>query len=169
MGAGGAQQTQAWVVMTHAETGKALYVQPHANTWLNALVASATLPMWTRGQVKWEEDWVFDGGYSDPLPLSKALELGAQRILVVRTRPSGDHITQSTTDYLASWWFQDRPASTNCLRKGMWRTTTRSTGCLPAGTGKVAAGRKLPVPEFGQHEGGAAEVMSDYRLGWIPP
>ena len=72
--------TQAWVVMTHAETGRAMYVQPNSDTWLNALVASATLPMWTRGQVKWKEDWVFDGGYSDPLPLDKALDLGGQAV-----------------------------------------------------------------------------------------
>ena len=135
--------TQAWVVMTHAETGKAMYVQPHANTWLNALVASATLPMWTRGQVKWEEDWVFDGGYSDPLPGAKHWNSG--RSASWSCEP-GLPETISRKAPRIIWLlggFKTDLGSTSCSRKGMWPTTTRSTVCLQVGTSMGANGKKL--------------------------
>ena len=40
---------------------------------MDALVASSSLPMVTRGKVKFRGEWMFDGGYSDPLPLDKAI------------------------------------------------------------------------------------------------
>lgn len=160
--------TQAWVVMTHAGTGKAMYVQPQSEAWLNALVASATLPMWTRGQVKWGNDWVFDGGYSDPLPLDKALDLGAKRILVVRTRPSGDHITQSTTDYLASWWFQDRPGINKLFEKGHLAYNGTVDRLFEGGDDQGRRWEEIapPVPlRSDSMTVGPTEVMADYRLG----
>ncbi len=162
------ETTQAWVVMTHAETGMAMYVQPKTDNWLNALVASATLPMWTRGQVKWKEDWVFDGGYSDPLPLGKALELGGQHILVVRTRPSGDHITQSTTDYLASWWFQDRPGVNKLFEEGHVAYNDTVDRLFAGGDDQGRRWEEIapPVPlSSDSMRVGPNEVMSDYRLG----
>ena len=162
------QTTQAWVVMTHAETGKSMYIRPQSDTWLNALVASATLPMWTRGQVKWGEDWVFDGGYSDPLPLDKALDLGGQRILVVRTRPSGDHITQSTTDYLASWWFQGRPGVNKLFEEGHLAYNDTVDRLFAGGDGQGRSWEEIapPVPlNSDSMRVGPTEVMSDYRLG----
>ncbi len=160
--------TQAWVVMTHAGTGKAMYVQPQSDAWLNALVASATLPMWTRGQVKWGNDWVFDGGYSDPLPLDKALDLGAKRILVVRTRPSGGHITQSTTDYLASWWFQDRPGINKLFEKGHLAYNGTVDRLFEGGDDQGRRWEEIapPVPlRSDSMTVGPTEVMADYRLG----
>ena len=160
--------TQAWVVVTNAETGRAMYVQPNPDTWLNALVASATLPMWTRGQMKWGRDWVFDGGYSDPLPLNKALDLGGQRILVVRTRPSGDHITQSTTDYLASWWFQDRPGINKLFEEGHVAYNDTVDRLFAGGDGQGRSWEEIapPVPlSSDSMRVGPTEVMSDYRLG----
>jgi predicted patatin/cPLA2 family phospholipase len=160
--------TQAWVVMTHAGTGKAMYVQPQSEAWLNALVASATLPMWTRGQVKWGNDWVFDGGYSDPLPLNKALDLGAKRILVVRTRPSGDHITQSTTAYLASWWFQDRPGVNKLFEEGHLAYNDTVDRLFEGGDDQGRRWEEIapPVPlSSDSMTVGPTEVMADYRLG----
>ena len=162
------RMTQVWVVMTHAESGKSIYIRPQSDTWLNALVASATLPMWTRGQAKWGEDWVFDGGYSDPLPLDKALDLGGERILVVRTRPSGDHITQSTTDYLASWWFQDRPGVNKLFEEGHVAYNDTVDRLFAGGDGQGRSWEEIapPVPlKSDSMRVGPTEVMSDYRLG----
>ena len=51
-------------------------------------------------------EWVFDGGYADPIPLNMALELGGNDILVIRTRPTGDHVSQSYLDSFASYWYR---------------------------------------------------------------
>ena len=62
------ETTRAFVVTTHFETGETRYLEPRGREWLDALVASASLPLVTRGKVKFKGEWMFDGGYSDPFP-----------------------------------------------------------------------------------------------------
>ena len=90
--------------------GRASLSRAPRKEWIDVLVASASLPLVTRGKVKFRGTWMFDGGYSDPLPLDKALEFGGQNILVVRTRPVGDHISQST-------WIHFVPTGTGMTRR----------------------------------------------------
>ena len=109
---------------------------------MDALVASSSLPMVTRGKVKFRGDWMFDG-YSDPLPLDKAIEMGGRHILVVRTRPMGDHASQS---YVFLW---DVLASAKqSLGVLFWKATsgatTPSTACFEEATTKAEPGRVAP-------------------------
>jgi predicted patatin/cPLA2 family phospholipase len=55
-------------VTTDFETGKPLYLNPLPGDWLRILWASATLPLVTRGKIKVDGKWMFDGGISDALP-----------------------------------------------------------------------------------------------------
>ena len=105
-------------VTTDAETGAPCYLDPTRGDWLRILWASATLPMVTRGRIKVNGRWMFDGGMSDALPLDAALEAGGQHVLVVRTRPSGMHIQQSWMDYFASVWHRDKPAIAELYEHG---------------------------------------------------
>ena len=91
-------------VTTDAESGEPLYLDPVEGNWLRILWASATLPMVTRGRIRVNGRWMFDGGISDALPLQAALDAGAQKIIVVRTRPSGQHVQQSWMDFFATYW-----------------------------------------------------------------
>ena len=105
-----AQQREVRFVTTDAETGRPLYLDPVKGNWLRILWASATLPMVTRGRIKVEGRWMFDGGIADALPLQAAINAGAQNLLVVRTRPSGLHVQQSWMDYFATYWYRENPA-----------------------------------------------------------
>ena len=111
-------RTRAWVVTTQYDTGEPRYLEPQGREWVDVLVASASLPLVTRGKVKFRGKWMFDGGYSDPLPLDKALEFGGQNILVVRTRPVGDHISQSYVDSFCSYWYRHDAALAPLFEKG---------------------------------------------------
>ena len=108
--AANARDKEVRFVTTDAETGNPLYLDPVRGNWLRILWASATLPMVTRGRIKVEGRWMFDGGMSDALPLQAAIDAGARNILVVRTRPSGEHIQQSWMDFFATYWHRENPA-----------------------------------------------------------
>ena len=97
-------------VTTDAESGEPLYLDPVEGNWLRILWASATLPMVTRGRIRVDGRWMFDGGISDALPLQATIDAGAKRILVVRTRPSGQHIQQSWMDFFATYWYRENAA-----------------------------------------------------------
>ena len=55
------EHVQALVVTTAFETGEPKYLEPRGREWLHALVASSTLPLVTRGKVKLDGEWVFEG------------------------------------------------------------------------------------------------------------
>ncbi|MBN1944860.1 MAG: patatin family protein [Bradymonadales bacterium] len=75
-------------VATCALTGKPIYLEPSAPDIMRCLKGSCALPLFYRGPVRWGEYQMFDGGSSDPIPVRKAYEMGARRILVLRSRPS---------------------------------------------------------------------------------
>jgi predicted patatin/cPLA2 family phospholipase len=97
------------IVATDFETGRPIYLSPSKGKWVRYMMASSTLPLITRGKVKVDGRWMFDGGYSDGLPYKKAFELGASKVLVIRTRPAIERLEQSWGDHLATYWHRDNP------------------------------------------------------------
>lgn len=106
------------IVAADCATGKPLYLNPEKGNWMRLVLASCTLPMVTRGRIQVGDRWVFDGGYADSIPLEKALSDGNKRIVVVRTRPSGQKVEQDTLDWIASYWFRDSPAMARLFEVG---------------------------------------------------
>ena len=98
------------VVTTDYETGEAHYLKPRRENWIRSVLASSTLPLITRGKVKLDGRWMFDGGYADPIPLRAALRDGCSNTLVIRTRPIEDRVEWDTLDWLASYLYRDNPA-----------------------------------------------------------
>lgn len=161
--------TRAEVVLTRAQDGTPMYVQPQGERWLDALMASSALPMLTRGRAQWDQTWVFDGGYSDALPLQRALDLGGRRILVVRTRPVGDHIAQSTVDYLASYWYWNEvPQVLELFEKGHEGYNAVVDRLRLGGDGEGRHWEEIAPPfplKSDSLSVRGVDVMSDYRLG----
>ncbi|MDA0728124.1 MAG: patatin family protein [Bacteroidetes bacterium] len=161
-------RTHALVVTTHYESGEALYIEPRGREWIGALIASATLPMVTRGKVQFRGEWMFDGGYADSLPLDKAIELGARSMLVVRTRPIGDHVVKSTMDSLASYWYKDQAHLTHLFNHGHERYNATVDRLLLGGDDQGRTWEEIAPPFPLRTSGwsvGSEEVMLDYRLG----
>ena len=153
-------------VMRHAPLDLEAIAQ--AQTKVHALVASATLPLVTRGKVRFREKWVFDGGYSDPIPLEKALDLGGKNILVVRTRPMGDHVSQSYVDYFASYWYRHNPALVPLFEQGHERYNATVDRLLLGGDNQGRTWEEIAPPFPLATDGwsvSSANVMADYRLG----
>ena len=162
------RDTEAFVVTTCYESGRPKYFVPQGREWLDALVASASLPLVTRGKVKFKGEWMFDGGYSDPLPLEKAIDLGGRHMLVVRTRPMGDHASQSYIDSFGSYWFRDNQALGPLFDKVYQRYNDTVDMLLRGGDDEGRTWEEIapPFPLKTDSWSVTPEAIgSDYRLG----
>jgi len=75
-------------------TAEPVYLQPDKRTVLTHLKASSAVPFLYKAPVTVGKDQLVDGGVADPLPVLKAIELGAKHIVVIRT--VSDDATQSS-------------------------------------------------------------------------
>jgi predicted patatin/cPLA2 family phospholipase len=82
-------RTDFFIVSTDCESGRAAYFDAHEAPILNALKASAALPIAYRLPVVIDGRTYIDGGVSDPIPIQKAIDEGCDEIVVLLTRPEG--------------------------------------------------------------------------------
>lgn len=107
--------TEIEIVTTCMSSGDAFYIRPDRNNWLRALRASSTLPFLTKGYCEWEQEGkdeakrLMDGGWSDPIPVKRAIELGATKILVIRTHPADYRLDWSYLGWFGSYWHRKNP------------------------------------------------------------
>jgi predicted patatin/cPLA2 family phospholipase len=109
---------KAIIVTASHEDATSHYHEAKQGKWKRYLMASAALPFITKGRVKINGAWHFDGGYTDALPIQKALENGAKNILLIRTRPLTSRIDRSYTDYFGSYWHSDNEALSELFYHG---------------------------------------------------
>ena len=111
---------------------------------------------------------MFDGGYSDPLPLDKAIDMGGRRMLVVRTRPMGDHASQSYIDSFGAYWHRHNEVLAPLFVKGYERYNDTVDRLLRGGDNEGRVWEEIAPPYPLQTDAwtvGAKEVAADYRLG----
>ena len=72
-------------VVTDAIEANAEYYSFGDGEWMPKMVASGTLPILVRTPSLIDGRRKFDGGVADPLPVEKAYEMGAKKIIVIRT------------------------------------------------------------------------------------
>jgi len=103
------KDAQVYFVATNRGNGNPEYLRPIKENWLDAVIASSTLPFITKGLHKIENKIYFDGGWSDALPVKWAYKNGAKRILILRTAPDNFKSKQSWTDYFGSIFHKASP------------------------------------------------------------
>jgi predicted patatin/cPLA2 family phospholipase len=72
-------------VVTDAINAKAEYYSFGESEWMPKMIASGTLPILVRTPSLINGRRKYDGGIADPLPVEKAYEMGAKKIIVIRT------------------------------------------------------------------------------------
>ena len=72
-------------VVTDAIEANAEYYSFGDGEWMPKMIASGTLPLLVKTPSLINGRRKFDGGITDPLPVEKAYELGAKKIVVIRT------------------------------------------------------------------------------------
>ncbi|HSF13940.1 MAG TPA: patatin family protein [Vicinamibacteria bacterium] len=80
-----ASGTRLHIGVTDWNTGRARYLTSHEDDIVTALRATCALPFFYRGEVVYQGRRYVDGGVSDPVPMRKALSLGARELVVVLT------------------------------------------------------------------------------------
>lgn len=100
-------------ILTNMHTGKAEYHHPTLYTWLDAVIASCTLPFVTKGKHEISGNQYMDGGWSDPLPVEWAYGEGVREMTVIRTLPPNLKMTQSWPDYFGSIYYRSDDALRN--------------------------------------------------------
>lgn len=162
-----ARRSHIRFVTTDFETGKPLYLNPVSGDWLRILWASATLPLVTRGKIKVDGKWMFDGGISDALPLDAAIQAGGKNILMVRTRPSGAHYEQGWMDVFATYWYKESPAIVDLYENGHHRYNHVVDRLLTGGEGRVKWREIAPLKPL-RSEGFRVQkedLLADYHHG----
>lgn len=75
--------------LADVEDCRAEFVELDEENAIPAIIASCNLPFLSRGTVNFNGRHYLDGGLIDPIPVQKAIDLGANKIVVVLTRPKG--------------------------------------------------------------------------------
>jgi len=75
--------------LSNVHSGEAEYIELDAENAIDALVCSCNIPFLSKALVPYNGKEYIDGGILDPIPVRKAMELGANKIVLVLTQPHG--------------------------------------------------------------------------------
>jgi predicted patatin/cPLA2 family phospholipase len=155
------------IVVTDAVTGKAAYLRPQASDLNVALKASSALPGLYRGPVPVGGGLYVDGGIADPLPAEEAFRLGARRIMVIRTRPSGTSEVSPREAWLASRMVRRHPNLVMAIRRrgAVYARAAAFVSQPPAGCGVVEVAPPGPLNTTRTSRNQQA-LAADYDLGF---
>lgn len=103
------------IVMTDRKTGLPCYFKPNKKNWIDGIIASCTLPFVTKGKHVIDDEDYMDGGWSDSLPVNKAIKDGATEITVIRTSPPDLKLTQSWADYFGTFYYRSNQKLQACF------------------------------------------------------
>ncbi|MCM8531201.1 MAG: patatin family protein [Lentisphaeraceae bacterium] len=84
-----ASSMKVYAGLTNIEDCTAEYVELNEENAMQALIASCNIPFLSRTTITFNGKEYIDGGLLDPIPVQKAIDLGANKIVVVLTRPEG--------------------------------------------------------------------------------
>lgn len=111
------QGRQLYFVLTHFENGNPHYYAPSGEDWVEAVIATCTMPFVTKGKHLLKGVEYFDGGWSDPIPVEWAYDNGAHEIVVVRTTPADMKMNQSWPDYFGTFLFRKNERLRGCFEE----------------------------------------------------
>ncbi len=153
-------------VCTSAATGAPRYLEPEEQSWYLALKASSTIPPLCRPAPVVDGEPLVDGGVADALPVLAAVQRGARRVLVVRSRPVSYRKRELLEPAVLSLAFGRAPALRRAVL-GRSRAYQRSLELIahpPAGitVEQLAPPRPLRSSRTTQDR---AALLADYELG----
>ena len=102
-------------VVTDAIEANAEYYSFGDGEWMPKMIASGTLPILVRTPSLIDGRRKFDGGVADPLPVEKAYEMGAKKIIVIRTYEKKFRRKLKIENYIGALLSQEYPK----LRKAL--------------------------------------------------
>lgn len=105
------------VVATSLDSGNPLYLIPDRSNLEHYIKISSSLPVMYRNILKADSISAVDGGIADPIPVIEAYKRGAERIIVVRSRPTDYVKKASSVSFLFPVIFRKYPGLAKALKK----------------------------------------------------
>ncbi|MFP4363694.1 MAG: patatin family protein [Spirochaetia bacterium] len=105
------------IIVTNAVTGKAEYLEPKREEYIELLKASSAIPVFYKSFPMVRGVEYSDGGIADPIPAEKAWQDGAEIITVIRSRPYSFSMKKKKPSLLVRSVLQKRKALYNTLEK----------------------------------------------------
>ena len=102
-------------VVTDAIEANAEYYSFWDGDWMPKMIASGTLPVLVRTPSLINGRRKFDGGVSDPLPVEKAYEMGAKKIILIRTYEKQFRRKMKLENYIGALFSKKYPKLRNAL------------------------------------------------------
>ena len=98
------------IVVTDVQSGQAVYHEPHAQSVEEDLKASSAMPVIYRAFPQVAGRPSVDGGIADPLPIKKAIEMNARKIMIIRSRPFNYIKKEALANHYLLWRLKSYPA-----------------------------------------------------------
>ena len=95
-------QREFLVGLTDSETGKAVFLKPDVANLEEITKASSALPIMYRNQIAVDGRIYVDGGIAAPIPVEEAFRQGADRIMVIRSRPKSFEMKIKSINHMVS-------------------------------------------------------------------
>ena len=102
-------------VVTDAIEANAEYYSFGDGEWIPKMIASGTLPVLVRTPSLIDGRRKFDGGVTDPLPVEKAYEMGAKKIILIRTYEKQFRRKMKLENYIGALFSKKYPKLRNAL------------------------------------------------------
>jgi predicted patatin/cPLA2 family phospholipase len=154
------------VGLTDVESGKAVYQETDAENLETVLKASSAMPILYRGFPRVGGRPTADGGLADPLPVAAAIERGARRIMVLRSRPASYIKRENLSQALLQWKLKSYPdlCRTMAGRVGRYNQAVALIRHPPAGVAiqEVCPPEKFRPARLGRNK---AVLVEGYRQG----
>nr|WP_320119969.1 patatin family protein [uncultured Marinifilum sp.] len=102
--------------VTMNSDGRSVFFKPDANTLSHIMKASCTVPLFYRKFLSINNQIVSDGGVSAPIPVNRALEKGANKIMVIRSRKKNYRMKNGLENKLSKFLFSKYPGLSKAIQ-----------------------------------------------------
>lgn len=103
--------------VTMNSDGRSVFIKPDADSLSHVMKASCTVPLFYRNFLKIKDKVVSDGGVSAPIPIYRALEKGANRIMVIRSRKKDFRMKNGLENKLSKFLFHKYPGLSKAIQQ----------------------------------------------------
>jgi len=152
--------------ITRNSDGSSKFIQASPENLSDVMKASCSVPLFYRNFLKVDGEIVADGGVSAPIPVERAIEKGATKVMVIRSRKSDYRMKNGNENKLSRFLFRKHPGLAKAIQKrpDTYNQTIELINHPPAGVEiiDICPADSFSTKRFTQDK----EILDrDYKLG----
>ncbi|RKE02094.1 patatin-like phospholipase family protein [Marinifilum flexuosum] len=152
--------------ITRNSDGSSKFIQASPENLSDVMKASCSVPLFYRNFLKVDGEIVADGGVSAPIPVERAIEKGATKVMVIRSRKSDYRMKNGNENKLSRFLFRKHPGLAKAIQKrpDTYNQTIELINHPPAGVEiiDICPADSFSTKRFSQDK----EILDrDYKLG----